>query len=161
MSPSAADDVTLRPAVTADLPFLLEVYASSRTDELDRVDWAPGQREAFLEHQFSAQDVSYRGRYPDGDFLVIERAGHAIGRLYVGRLPGEIRVVDITLLPDHRGKGIGTTLIRGLMAEAAAGGSAVTLYVEAFNPAHRLYTRLGFERSAEHGVYELLEWRPR
>jgi ribosomal protein S18 acetylase RimI-like enzyme len=152
--------VTLRPTVAADRPFLYDVYASTREAELALVEWSPGQREAFLEQQFTAQDLTYRGRYPTGRFLVIEEGGHAIGRLYVGRLPNEIRVVDISLLPAYRGRGIGTGLIRDLMAEAQAEGAALTLYVEAFNPAHRLYSRLGFRRIDEHGVYELLEWRP-
>jgi ribosomal protein S18 acetylase RimI-like enzyme len=69
-------------------------------------------------------------------------------------------VVDITLLPEFRGRGIGTRLIRDLMDEGARTGSRVTLYVEAFNPAYRLYTRLGFQRIDEYGAYELLEWRP-
>ena len=122
------------------------------------MSWAPGQREAFLEQQFAAQDASYRARYPDGDLQVVELGGTAIGRLYVGRLPGEIRLVDITLLPAYRGRGIGSGLVWELMAEAAATGSNMTLYVEAFNPAHRLYNRLGFRKVEEHGVYELLAW---
>jgi ribosomal protein S18 acetylase RimI-like enzyme len=154
------DEVTLRPATPADRSFLFDVYASTRQEELDQVDWPPGGREAFLEQQFNAQDVTYRARYPGGDFLVIEVAGTAAGRLYLGRLPGEIRVVDIALLPAFRGRGIGTRLMRDVMAEGAATASAVTLYVEAFNRAHGLYTRLGFGMVGEHGVYELLEWRP-
>ena len=155
-----ASGVTLRPAVAADRAFLFDVYASTREPELALVDWSPAQRQAFLEQQFSAQDLTYRGRYPTGRFLVIEQSGHAIGRLYIGRLPNEIRVVDISLVPAHRGHGIGTGLIRRLMAEAEAEGAALTLYVEAFNPAHRLYSRLGFRRIDEHGAYELLMWRP-
>ena len=156
----APEEVALRAVEPDDRDFLLAVYASARANELDRVAWPPGQRAAFLKQQFAAQDATYRARYPAGDFRIIELDGTAIGRLYVGRLPGEIRVVDIALLPAYRGQGIGTRLIEDLMAEATAVGSAVTLYVEAFNPAHRLYGRLGFRTIGEHGVYELLEWRP-
>jgi len=152
--------VTLRPAVADDRALLLDVYASTRKAELDQVDWPPGQREAFLEQQFTAQDSSYRSTYPNGDFLVIEQAGRAIGRLCVGRLPEEIRLVDIALLPAQQGRGIGTRLIRDLMVEAKATQSRLTLYVEVFNPARRLYDRLGFATIGEFGVYELLEWRP-
>jgi predicted GNAT family acetyltransferase len=151
-------EVTRRRVVPGDRDFLLAVYASGRLEELDQVSWAPGQREEFLEQQFAAQDATYRARYPVGDFQVIELGGTAIGRLYVGRLPGEIRLVDITLLAAYRGRGIGSGLIWDLMAEAATTGSNMTLYVEAFNPAHRLYSRLGFHKIGEHGVYELLAW---
>ena len=154
----AEEAITLRPAVADDRAFLLDVYASTRKAELDQVQWAPGQREAFLEQQFAAQDASYRSTYPDGDFMVIEQGAQAIGRLSVGRLRGEIRLVDIALLPAHQGRGIGTRLIRNLITEAEAKGSRLTLYVEAFNPAHRLYTHLGFQTIGEYGVYELLQW---
>jgi GNAT superfamily N-acetyltransferase len=150
----------LRPAADADRRFLFEVYASTRIDELALTDWSPDQKQVFLTQQFSAQDETYRARYPDGEFSIITLNDRPIGRLYLGRLPGEIRVVDITLLPAFRGQGIGSRLIRNVMDEAARVGGRVTLFVEAFNPAHRLYTRLGFTRIDEYGVYELLEWRP-
>jgi ribosomal protein S18 acetylase RimI-like enzyme len=70
-----------------------------------------------------------------------------------------LRVIDIALVPECRGQGIGTALIRSLMAEARAGGADVTLYVERFNPAFRLYTRLGFEPVEDGPVYALLRWR--
>ena len=155
-----AGDIRLRPAAPVDRPFLFQVYASTRVDELSLVDWDADQRQAFLEQQYSAQDETYHARYPDGDFLVVCSDERPIGRLYIGRLETEVRIVDITLLPEHRGQGIGTRLIQGVMADAQETGGRVTLYVEAFNPAYRLYERLGFERIGEHGIYQLMEWRP-
>jgi ribosomal protein S18 acetylase RimI-like enzyme len=35
----------------------------------------------------------------------------------------------------------------------------VTIHVEVFNPALRLYERLGFKKVAENGPYHLMEWR--
>jgi predicted GNAT family acetyltransferase len=68
--------------------------------------------------------------------------------------------MDIALLPDFRGAGLGTALLAGLFAEATAAGKTVTIHVEGFNPARRLYERLGFRQIGEHGVYHLMEWTP-
>jgi ribosomal protein S18 acetylase RimI-like enzyme len=149
---------SLRPATPADRDFLLSVYASTREEELAQVEWKEGAREAFLEHQFSAQDDHYRTNYPGATFDVIEVDGEPAGRLYVHRGPGEIRIMDIALAPAFRGRGIGTALLGDLMEEAAASGSALSIHVEVNNPARRLYERLGFVPAGEHGVYVLMRW---
>jgi ribosomal protein S18 acetylase RimI-like enzyme len=78
----------------------------------------------------------------------------------VHRGESEIRIVDIALLPDYRGNGIGTALLRDLFSEADAAGKTVTIHVERFNPALRLYERLGFSVAEDKGVYLFLERRP-
>jgi ribosomal protein S18 acetylase RimI-like enzyme len=148
----------LRPATEADREFLLSVYASTREEELAQVQWAEGAREAFLEHQFSAQDRHYRANYPGATFDVIEVDGEPAGRLYVHRGPAEIRIMDIALAPAFRGRGIGTGLLRELMEEAAGSGRSLSIHVELNNPARRLYERLGFVPAGEHGVYVLMRW---
>ena len=84
---------------------------------------------------------------------------HADIRLLVDRRPEDIRVVDVSLTPEYRGKGIGTMFLRELLNEAEASGKSVSIHVEHFNPAMRLYERLGFRRIDTHGVYHLMEWR--
>lgn len=153
-------DVVLRPVTHTDRDFLVEVYGSTREDELDQVAWPPGEREAFVRMQFDAQDASYRSQNPHGAFDVIEVGGRRAGRLYVDRRPAEIRIVDIALLPAFRGAGIGSALVAALQAEAAATGRALTIHVEIHNPAARLYARLGFVVAAERGVYRRMEWTP-
>jgi ribosomal protein S18 acetylase RimI-like enzyme len=150
---------SLRPALEDDRPFLLDVYASTRADELALVSWTDDEKEAFIAQQYAAQDATYRARYPDGSFLVIEVQGRPVGRLYLARLMDEIRVVDIALLPAARGQGIGTALLRGVLGEAEGKGLVVRLHVEAWNPAMRLYQRLGFRRLETRGIYEFMEWR--
>lgn len=83
-----------------------------------------------------------------------------IGRLYVDRRADEIRVVDIALLPEHRRQGIGSALLENILAEAAAAHKPVRIHVEKFNPALRLYQRLGFHQVRDTGVYFLMEWLP-
>jgi len=160
MTAQALVDVTLRPATPEDRAFLKSVYAASRAAELDQVAWPPGARETFLEVQFNAQDAEYHRLNPDASFDVIEVACERAGRLYVDRGPDALRVIDISLLPAHRGRGLGRALLVGLQEEAAAAGRVVSLEVDLFNPAARLYERLGFVPVEDYGVYRRLEWRP-
>ena len=150
--------ITLRPANETDRAFLVELYGSTRTEELDHVPWAPGEREAFVRMQYDAQDASYRARNPHGAFDVIEVGGRPAGRLFVDRRPTEIRIVDIALLPADRGAGIGTTLVERLQAEAAGSGRTLSVHVEVHNRAVSFYERLGFAAVAERGVYRRMEW---
>jgi ribosomal protein S18 acetylase RimI-like enzyme len=150
--------IALRAANPGDREFLRTVYASTRQDEMARVPWSEREKQAFLDMQFEAQDRYYQERYPDTAFLVVERDGAPIGRLYVDREPEEIRLIDIALLPKHRGAGIGGALLADLLDEARRTGRVVRIHVETFNPAMRLYERLGFRRIEERGVYWLMEW---
>jgi ribosomal protein S18 acetylase RimI-like enzyme len=152
--------ITLRLAGSSDRDVLLQVYASTREEELRLVDWSADQKAAFVQMQFDAQDAYYREHYDPATFDVIELDGEPVGRLYVARWDDEIRIIDVTLLPEHRGLGIGTTLIRGLLDEAAVAGKRLSIHVESNNPARRLYERLGFEEVAEHGLYRLMEVTP-
>jgi ribosomal protein S18 acetylase RimI-like enzyme len=150
----------LRPVADADRAFLVELYGSTREDELAHVQWDDGTRRAFVEHQFAAQDAHYRGNYPGASLDVIEVDGAPAGRLYVHRGPSDIRIMDIALAPEFRGRGIGTSLLRGLIEEADASGRKLSIHVEANNPARTLYDRLGFKPAGEHGVYVLMERPP-
>ncbi len=155
-----ATSVTFRPIRPDDEAFLLAVYASTRADEMARVPWSEAQREAFLKMQFAAQQHHYRERYPDAAFQIILSQDRPVGRLYVARLEKEIRIIDITLLPEHRNNGIGTPILRDLMAEAAQAEKPLHIYVESFNPSLRLFERLGFTKIDDDGINFFMEWRP-
>lgn len=156
-----APTVTLRPITEEDLGFLLHVYGSTREEELAlATDWTPEQKAEFVQMQFAAQHTQYREAFHDGRFDIVLVDGAPAGRLYVHPREAEIRLVDIALLPDFRGRGIGTLLLRDLFAEAEAACKPLTIHVEKFNKALRLYQRLGFRPIADRGVYFLMEWRP-
>jgi ribosomal protein S18 acetylase RimI-like enzyme len=136
--------IELRPVMPEDEPLLRRVYSSTREEELQPVPWSAAEKAAFLDMQFDAQDRFYREQHVGQAFDVIEVDGEAAGRLYVARWPDEIRIVDIALLPEQRGRGVGTALITALLEEAARTGRKVSIHVEVSNPAARLYRRLGF-----------------
>ena len=152
--------LSFRQIQDSDLPFLERLYASTRQEELATiVDWSAEMKQAFLQQQFQAQHAFYSTQYKAPDFRLILHEEQPIGRLYLDRRRDEIRIVDISLLPEYRRKGLGEQLLREVMAEAASSGRAVRIHVEIFNPARRLYNRLGFQQINDAGVYHLLEWK--
>ena len=154
------EGIRARPATDADLEFLYRVYADTRREELSVLDWSDAQKAEFLRMQFSAQHQHYTTHHPDSSFQVLERGGVPIGRLYVDRRSDDIRVMEIALLGEFCGQGIGGALMREIQYEAEAEGKTVSIHVEQNNPAIGLYRRLGFREIGEEGIYYLMEWRP-
>jgi ribosomal protein S18 acetylase RimI-like enzyme len=158
-SASNKHSIVLRPIRPEDESFLASLYASTRAEELALTNWSDEQKAMFCRMQFNAQTADYQRNYPDASFQIIERNGVAAGRLLVLRSDEKIHVIDIALLPEHRGAGIGTKFLRDLQNEAGDAGKPLSIHVERFNPARRLYDRLGFQQVEEKGVYFLMEWK--
>lgn len=152
--------VELRPAVSADRELLYRVYASTRAEELAAVDWPPAVVDAFLRQQFDAQDRHYRQHFPDATFQVVVVDGEDAGRWYLQAGANETRVIDVALLPDFRGRGVGSELMATAQAAAGERDGCVTIHVERNNPALRWYHRLGFVVVEDNGVYLFLRWPP-
>lgn len=153
------EQLSLRPVTEADTSFLRRVYAGTRAQELAQTPWSAEQKAMFCNMQFDAQIKDYRKNYPHAEYSVIEREGVPAGRLYVSRSEKEILILDIALLAEHCGLGIGTHYLRELQREAAAESKVVTLHVEQFNPARRLYQRLGFQEVEDKGIYIMMQWQ--
>lgn len=145
--------VTLRALETTDMAFSEHVYATSRADEMSHSGWSAGEIAAFLSMQFNAQHRYYQEHFRGGEFLIIELDGQPIGRLYVFVGKNTLTLIDIALLPDFQGQGIGTSLIHQQLQRADDHGLAVELSVETYNRAQRLYVRAGFHVINETGVY--------
>jgi GNAT superfamily N-acetyltransferase len=152
--------ITLRDAEPEDEAFLRQVYACTRAEELAILPWTSDQREGFLRFQFDAQDSHYRSQFPEASYQIILKDGAPVGRLYVLRTPSQIRILDITILPEHRAAGIGTSLIGDLLLEAEPKGQAVAIWVENFNRSQTLFKRLGFSIVQEEGFNNLMEHSP-
>jgi ribosomal protein S18 acetylase RimI-like enzyme len=152
--------LALRPETDEDLPFLMQVFASTRADELAIVPWTLEQKRAFLVHQFSAQRQHYRTYFPDAAFDVLERNGSAIGRLYVDERQTRIHVIDIVLIPEVRSGGIGTAILSAIQDYAVTRAKGVDIFVERMNPAKALYDRMGFKVIREEEIYLEMDWTP-
>jgi ribosomal protein S18 acetylase RimI-like enzyme len=146
-------DVRLLPAGDEHIPLLRRVYASARAEEMATTGWSEADIEAFLAQQFLFQHQYYHEHYADAQFLVITRKNEAIGRLYWWCEGDRASLMDICLLPEHRGAGIGNAILTQLLAGADANGVTTALHVEPYNPALRLYERHGFEVIGTNGVY--------
>jgi len=156
--PQNTSTITVRPVQPDDVSFLLLLYASTRADELALVPWTDEQRHAFVSMQFSAQQDHYLKQYPQAihDIVVVDE--RPIGHLYVARLEHEMRIIDLTIVPEQRNAGVGSFLLRRLLDEASLAAKAVRIYVEDFNPSLRLFERLGFKPVDQAGMHLLLEW---
>src|SRR5215470_8795972 len=152
--------ITLRPALPGDEAFLYELYCSTRADEIAAFGWDRAQQDAFLQLQFRGVQRHYQVQQLDVDSRVILQDGRPIGQVIVMRSANEIRLADIALLPEYRGSGIGSGLIRDLFAEARGSGRPLTLHVEKTSRAVALYERLGFQRIDETGLHYKMEWQP-
>lgn len=152
--------LSLRAIAPPDEVFLHQVYASTREAELALVDWSEADKQAFVTMQFNAQHQYYQQAYRDKAFQIILLNDVAVGRLYLAYEPTEIRIVDIVLLPPYRNQGIGSHLLNAVLAEGQSRGVPVRIHVERYNPAQRLYFRLGFQLLEDKGVYLLLEKLP-
>jgi GNAT superfamily N-acetyltransferase len=148
------DKVTLRPATPEDQPFLLELYASTRIEELAGLGWDDNQKQVFIKMQFLARERTY----PQVDNRIVLLNGDPVGRLLVERTETEILLRDIALLTVYRNAGVGSRLIRDLMKEAATTGKPLRLHVLASSPAVRLYERLGFCRTGADDAYLEMVW---
>ncbi len=157
---AARDGLTLRPAEPGDRAFFRALFATTRLDAPILAQWPAAERDRFLDSQFQFQDQHYRGVYAAADFLVIAQHGAPAGRLILERGAETWLIVDIGLLPQLRGRGLGETLLKAIQRGAAAAGAAsVTLNVEVGNRARDLYTRLGFAETDDSGTHIAMEWR--
>ena len=169
MSIACSKSLSVRLAEPADDMFLYHLYASTRANELAVYGWSAAQQESFLQLQFRAQKQHYEA-YSNTTHYIIEQTTQvfgapqtrAIGRLLTSRPGGtenEIRLMDISLLPEQCRKGIGTALLQWLQAEARCNDQPLRLHVAPENPARRLYERLGFQLIEDRGSHLFMEWR--
>lgn len=151
--------ITFTPVSDENIALAVSAYSSTRELELARVPWTAEQKMAFIQMQFNAQQADYQARFPNAEHFIIEVDGRSAGRLYVARLEDSIRILDLTILPQQRNAGIGTQIIKELMAEAKTADQAVRIYVENFNPSLGLFESLGFVSVEERGVHHLMQWK--
>ncbi len=157
---SAAGTIRLRPECADDEAFRFKLFCRSRPDDWSALRIEPALLEGLMRHQFLAQTAGYRTQFPSAAFDIIERAGERIGRMVVDRPGKHVHIVDQAILPTQRNQGIGTAILRALMAEAAALGLPVRLKVASSNdPSMRLYGRLGFIVVEETPTYLDMTWR--
>jgi Acetyltransferases len=156
---SQTGKISLRPVTPEDESLLFTIYCSGRAEEMASVPWTDAQREAFLRLQFNAQTNYYRDYYAGSEHSIILFNGIEVGRIQVVQDETQIHILDITVLTQYRGQGIGTPIIKSIMDRAAASSLPVIIYVETFNPSASLFRRLGFIVKDDDNLNFLFEWK--
>lgn len=149
--------ISLRPPLPGDREFLFQLYASTREEEFSALGWNAAQLETFLQMQFAAQQQWYATAYPGAEQQIVLLDAAPIGRMIIDMGESMTTLVDISLLPAHRNRGIGRVLLRGLLERCGASRTKVKLQVLKKNPAARLYERLGFVKTGEDDMYFHME----
>jgi GNAT superfamily N-acetyltransferase len=157
----STNSISVRPVAPGDEDLLLEIYKSSRGDDLRELGWDEDRISEFLVMQYEAQQQFHKGEYKQANDEIVLVAGKPAGRLIVDRREYEIRCIDVALLPEHRNNGIGAFLIGKLQEEASRENKPLRLQVIRFSRAVNLFERAGFVRTSETGTHFQMEWTPR
>lgn len=148
----------LRPIATGDQAFLFETFVSTRPDILAATHLTEDQRDELMRSQFHAQQLHYKTHFPNADFGIIQYGNTPIGRLYLNRDEREMLIVELSILPDYRSQGIGSTLVQAVLKEAKMTQRTVRIHVEKGSPAIDFYQRLGFEQIGEKPLHYEMQW---
>lgn len=150
--------IAYRETLAEDEPFIRELFMGLRAVEFESAGLPSHVLGVLLEQQFRAQRGHYASTYPERSDQVLMEGDERVGNLITAALERELRLIDITLAPSHRGRGIGTAVLTSLQARAKAEGKDIVLHVEMHNPAHNLYARLGFTDEELVGIYWRMRW---
>ncbi len=153
--------ITLRPMGQQDMEFLRSLYASTSSNDLAPIAGPSEQIESLISMQFDAQHRHYQQHYPDARFSIIEEFCRPIGRIYVHSNEYALCLIDIRLVHERQGQGLGSLLLGELLIEARENGLVVDLHVDPLSPAYRLYSRLGFQELESNGIHCRMQWRPK
>jgi len=145
--------ISLRPVTDDDQEFLYCLYASTRAEEKELVGWPDELWDQFMRMQFDLQQSHYLRSYDNPSFDIIMADDTPIGRLYLDRRDDEYRLIDLALLPEFRGLGIGGSLLMAVVRESEEQGIPVSLHVEKHNPILDYYRRIGFRIAEDRGAY--------
>ena len=150
--------VILRPESSSDEDFIRRLILETVAEELGASAWPEPMRSHLLGVQYTARRQAHRRSFRESANCVIQAHGVDAGWAVVNTMPHEIRLVEIMVLPEMRGNGIGTATIRQILSVAANAGKPVRLNVNVTNHgAIRLYERLGFRKTEWNDVQYLME----
>jgi RimJ/RimL family protein N-acetyltransferase len=146
--------VALRPEQPEDAVFLRALFQTTVVlpDGLSAV-----MAESLLDMQFRGQTASYPAAYPDACFAIIESATGPWGRIIYTGGPAAC-IVDYALLPAARGTGVGTAVLRAVLARI--GGPVQSTVLATNHPCLSMCRRLGFTILEADSAFVRLEWRP-
>ena len=153
--------LNFRPITANDMEISYQVYHSTREEEMAKTGWTTEEIENFVRMQFNIQHKQYTEHYQGAKFDIIYVDKTPVGRLYLHETKKEMRIMDIAILTKFRNMGIGTKIFRDLINISDEKNKILSIHVEIYNPAIKLYERLGFEMSELRGMYYFMERKPK
>lgn len=152
--------VSTRPETPEDSSFLGDLYFSVRELEPGFASQPLDERSRVLRDQARLQSIHYHKVFPHAHFLVVEVDGKPVGRFCVNQFNDHLLVVDLSILPDFQGHGIGSQLIKSVLAESTRTGMPVGVSVEIGHPARSFYERMGFAIFKNTESHHVMQWVP-
>lgn len=146
-------DIEARPSGAADQAFLRQLYESTRADEMRALGWSASRCRAFLDQQFEFRQRGYLEQFPDALQLVLQQNGQDIGCLHWQCAGTEATLVELSLLPPFRGRGLGSAILGLLTAEADRLGQSIDVHVEDGGLVQQLCQRFGFDIAGDPGLH--------
>lgn len=131
-------NLTRRQAAESDVPFLMRLRRESMDEHLNATGASTSEADhlARLRYRFDCAEV-------------LLQDGNPVGLLKVSRDGQDWKVIQIQLVSELQGQGLGASLLKQVMTEAIAAEASLTLSVLKANPARSLYERLGFVVESE------------
>lgn len=152
-----AVDIHFRQATAEDEAFRYRLFVETSGAEF--VAMVGG--EGLLQMQYRAREMSYAMSFPDAkETLICLSDGRVVGRQLLYLQPGTTRLVDIGLLKQYRGQGVGTMVLGKLLRECEDNGRQMELQVSQLNPAVHLYLKMGFTVVSQDAMYAQMMWQP-
>lgn len=154
--------IRLRPTTAGDADFERMLHDASRWD-LQLIDGEPDFVRSLLDMQHTAKTEGHGAQHPDALYYIIEKTGTACGRLVLDFTETAVQVVDLAVIPEAQGKGIGSTVLGAVQNVAGQVGAPVVLMTQRINTAAvRTYEKLGFRPTAEqpNPAFVVMAWSP-
>jgi ribosomal protein S18 acetylase RimI-like enzyme len=142
---------TLRQATDNDYDFLYILNSATLKDYVLQT-WGKWDEEW--------QSARFRANFDPSEYQIIVVNGHDVGEIILVERETDLYIASVEILPECQGRGIGTAVIKDILAQADRAGLAVALQVLKVNPARRLYERLGFAVIGETETHYLMRSRP-
>ncbi|MEX2335440.1 MAG: GNAT family N-acetyltransferase [Pseudohongiella sp.] len=158
---TACTEVCLRRSVPShDAPFLFALYIATRRQEVASWGWSDAQTRDFLSMQWELQKKAYDLQYPDACDMLIMCGREASGRCLIQESANILHLIDIALLPEFRGLGIGSHVLQLLQRAATERCIPLKLSVAMNNSAQDLYRRHGFYETYSSETHIAMQWQP-
>jgi len=153
-------DIQLRRKDENDSDFLFKLFGEIKIAELNAGSWPQQMQDQLIQMQFTAFEQSVKNEYPFSEDYIILHDSERAGRLQINKEVDHIRVINISLLPAYRNKGIGSGILKKIIQEAESANKPVLLEVDKVNTAVNLYRRLRFEVYEENEIKYGMKYAP-